>query len=580
MTDTAVQVLKARCLAPGEDWPALVERVVDNVSSLAGDTFFKERFRAIMEPRYFVPNFPTLRNAGRELQQLSACFVIPIPDSIEGIFEAVKRAAIIHKSGGGTGFSFSDIRPATDVVSSTGGIASGPCSFLDVFDVATESVKQGGTRRGANMAVLSVHHPDILEFVEAKSLSNRRWTNFNVSVGITDAFMDALRTGQSYPLINPRTREVVGQESTVRVWKRITQCAHAVGDPGLVFLDQINRRHENSHLGQIQATNPCGEQPLLPNESCNLGSIDLHKILGDLDYSNWKSWSKPLRPIIFDAVRFLDDVIDANRYPDPDTEAAAKLTRRIGLGVMGWADLLAQWKISYNSQTAVELAQHLSTIVVELTLEASFHLATQRGIYPGSPDWHPKTGPRNTSPNTIAPTGTVSIIAGCSSGIEPIYSLAYVRHILDGQHIAEIHPLFARIGRAEGWLTPSLVHDLLHGRESSIIEELKEIFPVAGEIPPEMHLAMQAAWQGPLDNAVSKTINLPHHTTVEEVDNIYRLAHRAKLMGITVYRDASRPTQVLTPAISAELCPECFSGIVKREGCNWCPNCYYSSCNI
>ena len=584
LTRTAETVLDKRYYSEDDkrnsaSWRNLVDRVCNNIANVEWNNQNRDieayiAFREIMEPRVFVPNSPTLMNAGRRLQQLSACYVLPVGDDIEDIFDAIRRAAIIHKSGGGTGFAFSRLRPSGDVVGSTGGIASGPCSFLDVFDAATEAVKQGGTRRGANMAVLNVHHPDIFEFVRAKTTVSR-WTNFNVSVGITTEFMDALRQGSHFNLRNPRTGEVVGERSAGALWAEIVRCAWETGDPGLVFLDRINQRHWNGHLGDIESTNPCGEQPLLPNESCNLGSIDLYKILGDLAPDDSEAWEAILRPVVATSTRFLDDVIDANLYPDLDVEEATKATRRIGLGVMGVADLLAMWNIEYDSATAIDICGELAETFVRLTLEASEDLGTERGPYPmanGLPY-------RNTSPNTIAPTGTISIIAGCSSGIEPIYKLAYTRHILDGTQITEFHPLFESIGRDEGWLTPEAVSRLLKGDPSGLPDEVVRRFPIAEDIPPEAHLAMQAAWQGPIDNAVSKTINLAHNVTADYIDRIYRLAYRSGLMGITVYRDQSRPTQVLTTPVTANLCPECFGTMIFSEGCMTCPNCFYSVCN-
>ena len=394
-------------------------------------------------------------------------------------------------------------------------------------------------------------------------------------MGITDDFMMDVETKGFSKLVNPRTGQTTGEVYAPGLWDEIVRCAWTTGDPGLVFLDEINKRHWNPHLGQIESTNPCGEQPLLPNESCNLGSLDVYKLLGDQSMTDIEAWDRVLRPVIKTAVRFLDNVITMNAYPDLDVEVATKRTRRIGLGVMGWADLLAIWDIPYDSLTALDLAHNLSTLIVQLTKEYSMKLGKERGAYPEC-QFYP--GYRNTAPNTIAPTGTISIIAGCSSGIEPIYKLAYTRHILDGSRITELHPVFEARGRQEEWLTPANVKRVLRGDTSNIPDHILEVFPVAEEIDPEAHLEMQAAWQGPLDNAVSKTINLPHDASRQEIDRIYRRAYEMRLMGITVYRDQSRPAQVLTTPISADLCPVCFSEMLHKEGCWECPKCLYSVC--
>lgn len=547
LTRTAKQILKKRYLLKDEDGNVIetprdmLWRVAWHVAGaelLYDEDKTKmeqwaEKFFSLMDSQRFLPNSPTLMNAGKRNGQLSACFVLPVPDNLPGIFEAVKQAAIIHKSGGGTGFDFSDLRPAGDLVASTKGVSSGPVTFMKVFDAATETIKQGGARRGANMGILRVDHPDILEFIRCKN-DNNALNNFNISVAITHAFMEAYEKGEKYALTHPRTLEVVGYLDAREVMKEIATSAWRNGEPGVVFIDTVNDfipLDLRTRFGSIRSTNPCGEQPLWPYESCNLGSLNLSKYVvdGDFDY-------KSLGEDVEVAVRFLDNVIDVNCYPLPEIEEQTKLTRKIGLGVMGWADALIKMGVPYSSSRAIELAECVMSYIETVAYEYSALLGYQRG-------YALDLDRRNTTLTTIAPTGTISILAGCSSGIEPIFSYAYKRRIMDDEFF-EIHPY------VENELFPKLTEE---ERENVLTKalwgaDLKDYAPFLENVNSlrfDHHIRMQAAFQQYTDNAVSKTINLPEDASVEEIKKAYVMAYKSKCKGITVYRDGSRESQVL-----------------------------------
>jgi len=509
-------------------------------------------FYRMMTEFRFLPNSPTLMNAGRRLGQLAACFVLPVEDSMEGIFDALKNAAIIHKSGGGTGFSFSRLRPKNSRVGTTGGVASGPVSFMKVFNTATEQVKQGGTRRGANMAILRVDHPDILEFIQCKE-KDSDLNNFNISVGITDAFMDALKKGSDYDLIDPQEKRVTGRLSSIEVFDAIVHHAWKNGDPGIVFLDRINRDNPTPTLGEIESTNPCGEQPLLPMESCNLGSINLAKFVTEkegvavIDFEG-------LSETIHHAIRFLDDVIDMSLYPIPEIERMVKGNRKIGLGVMGFADMLYQLEIPYNSKKGIETAETLMKFFQNTSHEASRTLGEKRGPFENLERsiYKDREGCtyRNATTTTIAPTGTLSIIAGCSSGIEPLFALSFTRTIMDNDEMIEVNPVFEATARARGFYSLELMKTIaqkggLQGLDN-IPDDIKRVFVTAHDITPEWHVRMQAAFQKYTDNAVSKTVNLPRNAEMVDVVKVYNLAYDLGCKGVTIYRDGSKDKQVLS----------------------------------
>jgi len=513
----------------------------------------EEEFLESMTRLEFLPNSPTLMNAGRDPGQLSACFVLPIEDTLDSIFETVKNTALIHKSGGGTGFSFSRIRPKGNRVRSTHGVSSGPVSFMRVFDAATEAVKQGGARRGANMGVLRVDHPDIVEFIRAKA-DCMDFRNFNTSVAVSDSFLEAAERGIDFVTINPSTREPGGSFNAAEVFRAICRNAWECGDPGLLFIDRINRDNPTPSLGQFETTNPCGEQPLLPYESCNLGSINLSKMVTCGGRKTLLSYALLKRTIRM-AVRFLDDVIDVNQYPLPRIKSATRGNRKIGLGVMGWADLLIKLKLPYDSAQALALAGQVMDFIGHTARHASHELALQRGPYPNfklSTEVRRKKPylQRNATLTTIAPTGTLSIIAGCSSGIEPLYALSYTRsHVLDGRNQQEMHSgLIGELAQC-GLRKPGLLNEILKNGSIREVRDLPsglaEKYRTALEIKPEWHVRMQAAFQRFCDNGVSKTVNLPFEASPEDVASVYRLAGELGCKGITVYRDRCREAQVL-----------------------------------
>ncbi|MCM8788111.1 MAG: adenosylcobalamin-dependent ribonucleoside-diphosphate reductase, partial [Candidatus Omnitrophica bacterium] len=510
------------------------------------ESFYRDLFYKMMSRLEFLPNSPTLMNADTPLGQLSACFVLPVGDSIAEIFDTLKAMALIHQSGGGTGFSFSNLRPKGDIVSSTGGMASGPISFIKVFDAATDVIVQGGKRRGANMAVLRVDHPDIIEFIEAK-LKEGILENFNISVGITNSFIEAVKKNKDFYLINPRNNLKVKKMNAQTLFSLIALSAYQSGEPGLVFLDTINRKHPLKALGKIEATNPCGEVPLLFYESCNLGSINLAKFVENKKVD----WDR-LKATIDVAVRFLDNVIEINKYPLKEIKTITTSNRKIGLGVMGFADMLIKLRIPYNSREAIIFASKLMRFIYNCSLEASVKLANERGVFR---NWKYSTYVkknirlRNATLNSIAPTGSISIIAGCSSGIEPLFALSFVRNVLGEAKIFEVNYLLAEVAREEKIYSKKLFKQII-GKPTlknlkGIPKILSNIFVTTFDILPEDHLNIQAAFQTFTDNAVSKTINLPYDSTIDEIKNIYYKAYLRKLKGITIYRYGSRQTQVL-----------------------------------
>ncbi|MEA3476444.1 MAG: vitamin B12-dependent ribonucleotide reductase [Candidatus Cloacimonadota bacterium] len=570
LTENALAVLKKRYFKKDtkgniiEDAHKMLERVSENI---AGDDKEKaKRYYEIMDKRYFLPNSPTLMNAGNDLQQLSACFVLPVEDSMESIFTAVKNAALIHKSGGGTGFSFSKLREKNARVRSTSGVSSGPITFMKVFNSATDAVKQGGTRRGANMAILNVDHPDILDFIKAKE-DCKELNNFNISVGVTEEFMNAVQHDDEYELISPHTKKVVKKLKARDVFNLIVKMAHKNGEPGIVFIDRLDRYNPTPEVGKIEATNPCGEQPLLPNEACNLGSINLSLMVKD-DAIDWKL----LKQTVDTATGFLDDVVDRSQFPLPKIRKMAKVNRKIGLGVMGWADMLIQLEIPYNSGKAIDLAKEVMEFIDYHSKVESMRLAKEKGSFPNFKgsiysnstltrsktklDWDKlkqeirENGIRNATTTTIAPTGTISMIADTSSGIEPIFSLVYVKNVMDGEKLLYVNKYFEKVAKEQGFYSKKLMEEISEKGSlqdiKKVPEQFRNVFVTAHDITPEWHIRMQAAFQKYVDNAVSKTINFSHNAKKEDIKTTYELAYQLGCKGVTVYRDGSRDEQVIS----------------------------------
>ncbi|KXA91104.1 hypothetical protein AKJ57_02465 [candidate division MSBL1 archaeon SCGC-AAA259A05] len=561
LTANSLEVLKKRYLLKNENGEIIespsemFERVAKGISSVdesygedSDESFTK--FMRVMSRLEFLPNSPTLFNTNAPLRQLSACFVLPVEDSLESIFIAVKDTALIEQTGGGVGFNFSKLRPRGDIVKSTKGVASGPVSFMRVFDTVTDVIKAGGKRRGAMMGVLRVDHPDIEEFITAKS-EEGPLSNFNISVGVTDAFLEAVEKEGKYELINSRTGKVTGEKEAEEIWEKIHENAWKSGDPGVLFLDEINRNNPTPEVEKIEATNPCGEVPLLPNEACNLGSVNLSQMVKEENGTTEIDWNR-LERVVKIAVHFLDNVIDANEHPKPEIERLVKANRKIGLGVMGWAELLLKLKIPYDSEEAVELSEKLMKFMSEKAREKSVELGKKRGSFPNfeksiwSEDYEAM---RNATVTSIAPTGSLSIIAGCSSGIEPIFSLAFIRNVLEGERLFEVNPVFEEVAKERKFYSGDLIEKIARGKTiqgmEEIPEDIKEVFVTAMEIDPKWHVKMQAAFQKYVDNAVSKTINLPKDAEVEEVRKIYEMAWELDCKGITVYRYGSKSDQVL-----------------------------------
>ena len=518
----------------------------------AADTI--EKYNDVMCKLEFIPNSPTLMNAGARLGQLSACFVLPVGDSIEDIFESLKYQAMIHKSGGGTGFSFSRLRERDDLVGSTKGVASGPVSFMKIFDVTTDIIKQGGKRRGANMGILRYDHPDIMDFILSKDAENTILSNFNISVGMDDQFFEKLDADEYIELRSPRSGKIINRVKAKTMWETIVNKAWQTADPGLIFLDEINRKNPVRHIADIEATNPCGEQPLMPYEPCNLGSINLGKFVknGEVDWGH-------LKEVVHLSTKFLDNVIDANKFPVEKIEKMARTTRKIGLGYMGFADLLMLLGIPYNSGAGLEMAERVMSFLEDESHSESEILAESRGVFPG---WYGSTYDkeglkrRNSTTTTIAPTGTISIIANCSSSIEPLFALAFVRHVLNGQELMEINPIFEQVLKDRNLYSEDLMHEVamtgnLH--EIDLPEDIKRLFVTAHEIDPEWHVLMQATFQRYCDSGVSKTINLPSDATPQDIAKAYLMAHELHCKGITVYRDRSKSEQVLYSGTQSRL---------------------------
>lgn len=628
LSENAIKVLEKRYLKrdkngkPTETPKDMFKRVSETIA--IGDKKLAESFYDAITNRYFMPNSPTLMNAGRELGQLSACFVLPVEDSLEGIFETIKNTALIHQSGGGTGFSFSRLRPKNSVVRSTMGVSSGPVSFMEVFNAATEAVKQGGTRRGANMGILRVDHPDILEFIECKS-DNKKLNNFNISVAITDKFMKALKNNEDYELINPHNNIVSRKLNAKKVFDLIVDNAWRNGEPGIIFIDNMNKDNPTPKLGEIESTNPCGEVPLLPYEACNLGSINLNLMVKDKSV-NWDLLEKTTRL----AIRFLDNVISVNKYPLPQIKEMVENNRKIGLGIMGWADMLTQLEISYASKEGVQLAGQIMEFIDYISKKESVELSKERGrfnnfkssIYDGKSylynkykgksfgkisdeQWAEldkeieKYGIRNATTTCIAPTGTISMIASASCGIEPIFGLVFSRLILDKTEMFEVNPIFENYMKQKGLYNSKLIKKISETGSiyhvNGVSEEIKQIFVTAHDVSPYWHVKMQAAFQLHTDNAVSKTVNFEENATRKDIEDVYILAYENNLKGITVYRNNSRQFQPMNLVTKPEeqikkeeepsgetktvKCPECGYELQMAEGCFICPQCGHSGCS-
>jgi ribonucleoside-diphosphate reductase alpha chain len=574
LSQNAIKVLERRYLKKNNDGKIvetpedMLRRVANNIAQ--ADLLYdpnadiketEQRFYEAMANLEFIPNSPTLMNAGRELQQLSACFVLPIGDSMEEIFAAVKDTALIHKSGGGTGFSFSKLRAAGSRVATTSGVSSGPISFMKVFDGATEAIKQGGTRRGANMGILRVDHPDIEEFIVCKQ-DNTKFNNFNISVSLTEHFMKCVENDEEYELSDPHTKRATKRVPARRIFNSIVESAWKNGEPGIIFIDRINRDNPTPSLGEIESTNPCGEQPLLPYESCNLGSINLSKMVKLREDEKLRSyeagssqlheidWEK-LKDTVWLSVHFLDNVIDMNRYPLKKIELMTKGNRKIGLGVMGFADMLILMGVSYNSNRAIEVAEEVMSFINRESKMASSALAEKRGVFPNN---HQSTLSsqqlRNATTTTIAPTGTISIIAGCSSGIEPIFAVSYIRTVMDKDELIEVHPIFLEMAKERGFYSERLMKDIAKKGHicdmPEIPEDICKFFVTSHNISPEWHIKMQSAFQKYTDNAVSKTVNFKTSASEEDVKKVYMLAYKLGCKGVTIYRDGSRDEQVLS----------------------------------
>lgn len=565
----------------------LFERVAKSIASVdklygKNDEQVKrieEEFFKMLTNFEFLPNSPTLMNAGTSLGQLSACFVLPVEDSIESIYDAIKDTAIIHKTGGGTGFSFSKLRPQGDVVRSTGGVSSGPLSFMEAFNVNTDVIKQGGKRRGANMGILRVDHPDILDFIVVKEREGRL-NNFNLSVALTDEFMEAVFKDKDYNLINPRTNKPVKRLKARALWNLILTMAWRNGEPGVIFIDIMNKANPTPEIGQIESTNPCGEQPLLPYESCNLGSINLSKMV-DGNQINWDKLKNTVRK----AVHFLDNVIDINKYPIPEIEEVTKANRKIGLGVMGFGDMLIQLGIPYNSEEGIKTAEEVMKFISQEARNMSVELGKDRGSFPNFEKsvWKEKfEAMRNATVTTIAPTGTIGVIAGCSSGIEPLFAISYTRNVKEtlGENLVEINSFFENFAIMHGFYNEDLIRKI--SKKASIQhivdipENIRRVFVTAHDISPEWHIRMQGAFQKYTDNAVSKTVNFPFHATPHDIEKVYWLAYKLGCKGVTVYRDGSRKTQILTTEESVRERTDRFVEMEKSVPTEYnggCPTC-------